>query len=170
MSGPIASLVIARQVRSASPCVCVCGGGPSSPAVVRRAALTEGGFELRWIVECPAVDGEDQTCLTRYDAHIRSSRMVRSSAIVRASSDGLARAMSMRWATPEICGAVSQRPSKSGYRYSSVAHPNSLSQQIGQARRTSANGGEHAWTAEGRISGGRRPETETGIETGRLDV
>jgi hypothetical protein len=61
-------------------------------------------------------------------------------------------------------------PSKSGYRYSSVAHPNSLSQRVGQARRTSANGGEHAWTAEGRISGSRRPETETEIETGRLDV
>ena len=30
--------------------------------------------------------------------------------------------------------------------------------------------GEHAWTAEGRISGDRRPETETGIETGRLDL
>src|SRR5215216_3368465 len=59
---------------------------------------------------------------------------------------------SMRWPTLEICGAVSQRidnslepgscprcrrtvegiavadPSKSGHRYSSVAHPNSLSQ------------------------------------------
>jgi hypothetical protein len=45
-----------------------------------------------------------------------------------------------------------------------------LWQRVGQARRTSANGGEHAWTAEGRISGSRRPETETGIETGRLDV
>ena len=44
-------------------------------------------------------------------------------------------------------------PSKSGYRYSSVAHPNSLSQRVDQARRTSANGGERAWTAEGRISG-----------------
>jgi hypothetical protein len=102
-------------------------------------------------LECPAVDGEFQTCLTRYDAHIRSCRMVRSSAIVRASSDGLARARSMR-CPPEICGAVSQRidnspeprscprcpadcrgvagadPSKSGYRFSSVAQPNSLSQ------------------------------------------
>jgi hypothetical protein len=44
-------------------------------------------------------------------------------------------------------------PSKSGYRYSSVAHPNSLSQRVDQARRMSANGGKHAWTAEGRISG-----------------
>ena len=33
-----------------------------------------------------------------------------------------------------------------------------------------ANGGEHAWTAEGRISGSWRSETETGNETGLLDV
>jgi hypothetical protein len=45
-----------------------------------------------------------------------------------------------------------------------------LSQRVGWATRMSANGGEHAWTAHGRISGSRRPETETGIETGRLDA
>jgi hypothetical protein len=102
-------------------------------------------------LECPAVDGEFQTCLTRYDAHIRSCRMVRSSAIVRVSSDGLA-SQEHAMGHPEICGAVSQRsttarslgavrgvladcrgvagadPSKSGYRFSSVAQPNSLSQ------------------------------------------
>jgi hypothetical protein len=32
------------------------------------------------------------------------------------------------------------------------------------------NGGEHAWSAEGRILRCRRSETETGIETGRLDL
>src|SRR5215203_1382885 len=50
------------------------------------------------------------------------------------------------------------------------AEQRSLSQRVGQARRMSVNGGEHAWTAEGRISRCRRSETETGIETCRLDV
>ena len=45
-----------------------------------------------------------------------------------------------------------------------------LSHRVGQARRTSVNGGEHTWTAQGPILGTPRPETETGIETGRLDV
>jgi hypothetical protein len=54
-------------------------------------------------------------------------------------------------------------PSNSGYRYSSVAHPNSLSQRVDWARRTSSNAGERPWTSEGRVFaqiGGRnlRPE------------
>jgi hypothetical protein len=50
-------------------------------------------------------------------------------------------------------------PSNSGYRYSSVAHPNSLSQRVDWARRTSANAGERPWTSEGRVFaqiGGRK--------------
>lgn len=50
------------------------------------------------------------------------------------------------------------------------AEQRSLSQRIGQARRTSRTVANTPGPRKGQISGGRRPETETEIETSRLDV